>query len=300
MSNILVVEDDDITAGLIRHTLAGVGYCVWVETSVEDGWNRLQGREDMDVVLLDRGLPDMDGLELLRRLRGDARLRDIPVVLETTRHDPESVREGVAAGAYFYLPKPLQPPLLLAVVQAAQERRREQLDAQAALRGAGRALLYMDSGTFRYRTLDEARELAHGLARVFPDPARVLLGLQELLINAVEHGNLGIGYDEKTALVLADRWHEEVLRRQLDPVLGRRQVTVYLSRDECTLSLLIQDEGAGFDWHPYLELAPERAFDPHGRGIAMARMTSFDSLDYLGCGNAVQVSMELPRKHWAR
>jgi hypothetical protein len=47
------------------------------------------------------------------------------------------------------------------------------------------------------------------------------------------------------------------------------------------------DQGAGFDWQRYLDFDPERATDPNGRGIAMARLMSFESLSYSGCGNCV-------------
>ncbi|HLD95062.1 MAG TPA: response regulator, partial [Alphaproteobacteria bacterium] len=49
----------------------------------------------------------------------------------------------------------------------------------------------------------------------------------------------------------------------------------------------IKDQGNGFDWKKYLELSPERATDPHGRGIAMAKTLSFSRLEYQGCGNEV-------------
>ena len=57
------------------------------------------------------------------------------------------------------------------------------------------------------------------------------------------------------------------------------------------LMFTISDEGEGFDWRGYLEFSPERAFDPNGRGIALARLASFSSLDYRGCGNIVVVTV---------
>ena len=122
----------------------------------------------------------------------------------------------------------------------------------------------------------------------------MVLGLQELLTNAVEHGNLGISYADKTRLVLENRWADEVERRLAQPGWGRRTVTVTLSREAGDITLTIQDEGDGFDWRKYLEFDPERAFDPHGRGIAMARMMSFDALDYQGNGNTVVVKIAGP------
>jgi hypothetical protein len=55
----------------------------------------------------------------------------------------------------------------------------------------------------------------------------------------------------------------------------------------------IKDQGDGFDFEKYLDMDPARAFDTHGRGIAMSRMLSFDSLDYRGCGNEVEVTVKV-------
>lgn len=55
--------------------------------------------------------------------------------------------------------------------------------------------------------------------------------------------------------------------------------------------LTVADEGAGFDWTSFLEIQPERAFDLHGRGIAMSRLMSFDRVDYRGCGNEVELTV---------
>jgi len=52
--------------------------------------------------------------------------------------------------------------------------------------------------------------------------------------------------------------------------------------------VLITDQGDGFDWQPYLDIDPARAFASHGRGIALSRKLSFTSLEYLGSGNQVR------------
>ena len=106
--------------------------------------------------------------------------------------------------------------------------------------------------------------------------------MHELLINAIEHGNLGITYAEKTELVLSGEWFAEVERRLADPIYAEKeaQLTFHAATDAITVN--IQDAGHGFDWEQYLELSPERAADVHGRGISAARAMSFDSLEYLG------------------
>ncbi len=145
----------------------------------------------------------------------------------------------------------------------------------------------LQEGRFRFRTLVEARDLSLLLANAFPEPQRVVVGIAELLINAVEHGNLGLGYAAKTALHASQRWEEEIERRLRDPASAHRCAEASLRRDEDSIRLRVADEGEGFDWRPYLEVDPQRAADVHGRGIAVARLLCFDRLEYLGCGNVV-------------
>jgi anti-sigma regulatory factor (Ser/Thr protein kinase) len=114
-----------------------------------------------------------------------------------------------------------------------------------------------------------------------------VLGLTELMMNAVEHGNLGISYEEKTLLRRENRWEEEIAYRSEQPEYRERSVMVSSERTPRAVKFTIVDEGTGFEWRKYLQLDADRAFDPNGRGIAMARMTSFDELDYRGTGNEV-------------
>jgi CheY-like chemotaxis protein/anti-sigma regulatory factor (Ser/Thr protein kinase) len=138
---------------------------------------------------------------------------------------------------------------------------------------------------FQLRTLLEVRTLATTLADFYPQPYRVLLGISELLINAVEHGNLGIGYQEKLQLLHEGRWTDEIERRLALPEHVEKMVTVRLEHGPHEIRLTISDCGAGFDSQNYMEMSTERAFDPNGRGIAMNRLTSFDRLEYQGNGN---------------
>ena len=110
--------------------------------------------------------------------------------------------------------------------------------------------------------------------------------MNELLLNAVEHGNLDIGYDEKTKLLRSGgRWKEEVERRLSLPENRSKFVSLSFEVTEEAVVVRIKDQGDGFDWQRYLDLSPERAAAPHRRGIAACRAFSFPSLEYLGAGN---------------
>lgn len=117
--------------------------------------------------------------------------------------------------------------------------------------------------------------------------------MAELLINAIEHGNLQIGYDEKTALMSKGNWAQEIERRIALPENKSKAVFVSFARHPDRIELHVRDQGPGFDWKKYMELDPARAFDSHGRGIALARQLSFQTLSYMGEGNEVLASIRL-------
>lgn len=294
-SQILLVEDEDIVAGFIECALEEQHIGVVRVATAAAAWTELnRGETAFGAILLDRQLPDEDGLSLLKQIKSKPELHDTPVIMETAENDPESIREGLAAGAYYYLTKPLEPKMLWAVVEAALGQSRTQVEMQDAAGDESRSLASLESGLFRFRTLAEAKELAQVLAHACPDPARAVIGLQEILVNAVEHGNLGITYAEKTQLLLNGTWAAEIEKRLANPAYKSKSVTVKFARDGKVLTLLITDEGAGFDWKKYLEFDAKRALDPHGRGIAMARMMSLDTIEFMGNGNTVRIKVGMP------
>ncbi|MBI2240088.1 MAG: SpoIIE family protein phosphatase [Magnetospirillum gryphiswaldense] len=294
LARALVVDDERMNREVIVANLRAAGF----ETvTAEDGlqaWEILDAHPGaFDVILLDRRMPRMDGMELLRKLKDDSRLDHIPVIMQTAYADPEDVTAGIKAGAYYYLAKPLDRRLLLSVTEAAiadHQRRQRLLDD---LDKRTTAMLLLDSGTFRFRTLDEGHTLAVALARACPQARHLVAGLSELFTNAVEHGNLGIGYDEKAHLLENRRWRQEVEAR-LDTPGGRaRMVEVEVTRQTERICFVIRDQGDGFDWRGFGQISPERAFAPHGRGIALARNLAFDHMEYNDIGNQVTAWIDM-------
>ena len=227
---LLVVDDEPLNLEIIGEFLDDPDYQLSFAEDGEAGWEVLaQATEPFDLVILDRMMPRLDGLSLLKRIKDDPTHRSLPVIMQTAASSPQEIREGIEAGAYYYLTKPYQPEALLAIVRAAiadiEERRR----AGAAIVRQGEALLLLASARFEFRSLDDAHLLAGTLAGICPDPASVAMGLTELLVNAVEHGNLGISYAEKKRLReseanlrLAQRvgnvgsWHYDLVEDTLD------------------------------------------------------------------------------------
>jgi hypothetical protein len=107
------------------------------------------------------------------------------------------------------------------------------------------------------------------------------------MVNAIEHGNLGISYQEKSLLKQEGDWEAEIQRRMSLPQFAGRVARVKAERVANAVVFTISDQGEGFDWQKYLAFDPSRAFDLNGRGIAMAKLISFSTLEYQGCGNVV-------------
>lgn len=286
MSAILVADDESIYPMIITEHLGEDGHHVDIAEDGEEAWAMMQ-KNSYDLLILDRMMPKLDGLSLLRRAKADPKWKSIPVILQTAAARQEQVAEGIEAGAYYYLIKPYEPRILRTLVRTILG----DIEERVRLREAGghlqTALNLLTEGEMAFRTLGQAHSLAAACASVCRHPTAVGRGLFELLVNAVEHGNLGITYADKSRLLLEGEWEQEVGRRLAQAPWCERQASLSLRRQGGNIQFTVRDQGAGFDWTPYLEISPERAFDLHGRGIAMANKLGFDSLAYQGNGNTV-------------
>lgn len=291
---ILVVDDEPMNLEIIGEFLEGDAYRLEFAANGEAAWDLLDNPGVVyDLVVLDRMMPGMNGIELLKRIKSDSRLSHLPVIMQTAAAAPDQVREGLAAGAYYYLTKPYDPEALQTIVRAALDDARNRAALEESGRGQIRVLQWMNEARFSFRTLEEAREIGIFLSGLCPVPDVAVIGLVELLVNAVEHGNLGMSYEDKLRTRQEGTWDEEILRRLALPENQDRYAEARLERKDGGLVFTIHDQGAGFDWQKFLDFDPNRAFDPNGRGIAMARHMSFSRLEYVGCGNEVTASIAL-------
>ena len=113
MSRILIADDDPLILDLVKHKLVSDGHEV---LTAEDGEAALATAmsEVPDLVILDGMMPGLDGLEVLRRLKGDPRTAEIKVILLTARSREADIVEALSQGADDYLVKPFMPEELLA------------------------------------------------------------------------------------------------------------------------------------------------------------------------------------------
>ncbi|HEX9108088.1 MAG TPA: response regulator [Longimicrobiales bacterium] len=113
MRTILVVDDSATMRRMLVATLRGMG-----EVRFEEAASGLEAIERLavgvvDLMVLDLNMPDMHGLEVLRFVRTHPSFNDLPVVILTTRDDPDSRRAALREGATLYLTKPFTPESLV-------------------------------------------------------------------------------------------------------------------------------------------------------------------------------------------
>ncbi len=152
IGRVLVVEDDEDIADVLRRSLRQEGHEVRTVADGEDAL-RLAGEFVPDLVVLDLGLPRLDGVEVCRRLRSGG---DVPILILTARSDTDDRVEGLDAGADDYLVKPFERAELLARMRALLRRRPPRGSASLAVGD-----LILNPGTREVTRGDRALDLTN-------------------------------------------------------------------------------------------------------------------------------------------
>jgi adenylate cyclase len=170
---LLVVDDNEDNRYVLSQQLNIQGYDnITTATNGHEALNNLRSKS-FDLVLLDIMMPDLNGYEVLERMRSSPELRNIPVIMISGIGELDSVVRCIELGAEDYLPKPFEPTLLRARVRATLERKRlhDQVVAQAADLASQAAELANWNKTLEQRVADQLGEIERmGRLRRFLSP----------------------------------------------------------------------------------------------------------------------------------
>ena len=295
MSHTLLLVDDDIPfTTVVKSSLEKEGYNVLSAHHANEAKKILdKHHENIEVMLLDWSMPDISGIDLLREIKQEKTFEDIRVIMQTVMGREEDIQQGIEAGAFFYLVKPVKKELLVSTIKAAiiDYERKQNLLRQ--LREGAHSFHLLTEGEFHFKTVHEGDFLAIRIANECPNPEEAIL-ISELFANAVEHGNLGLTYDEKTKLIGENRLQEEVNRRLSLRENRDKFVHVSFRRLPDRIILTVEDMGSGFNFEKYLHLDENRVFQNHGRGIAL--VNALYKLRFIGRGNKVIIEIPLQNK----
>ena len=261
----------------------------------------LARQKEIGVVVTDIRMPEMDGLELFRQ--GGDLFPDLGFIVVSGHGEADDIIEALRLGARNFLRKPYDfEELRQAVAQETQrcEALREDRAEQERDKYVDRFLTSVTGLTYQLPSRMQlvnpvAFKIAQALASVGicdeRERGNFALALIEIMVNAIEHGNLEIGGEEKIAMKSqneASYYDDLVLREQLPKYRGREvKVTLEIERERAVVT--VQDEGKGFDFANLPDPTnPENLFLPSGRGLLMA--SSFvDEISFLGNGNSVRL-----------
>jgi len=229
-SRILVADDDPTNRDLLGRRLARDGHHV---TFATDGREALALAEagGQDLVLLDLMMPELDGDEVLRRMKASPELRDLPVLMISAHDEHAAVGRCIAMGADDYLPKPFDPVLLRARVGACLARKRardQELEYLRQVRLLTAAAESLEAGRLDGAALAEVTargDALGGLARVLERAAREIQAREQRLALQVQQLRIEIDETRKARavaeIVESDYFHE--LQRRAAEL--RRQVS---------------------------------------------------------------------------
>lgn len=291
---LLIVDDEPFNLDILQEHLEDENYTVVRANDGPSALDIIESKEyEFSAILLDRMMPNMDGIEVLKKIKESKDFSKVPVIMQTAAANDSDIKEGIDAGAFYYLTKPFEPDLMLSVVNSAiiDYENLKSTESNRDIIGEIREMI--SHITLSFRTIADAQKVAGSIASLFPDPDRVLLGLSELTINAIEHGNLGITYEEKSVLLNDNSWRQEIENRLKHPDYQNKLATISYQRCDDHILVTVIDQGNGFNWEKFMDMNAERIYDSHGRGIAMASMISFDNIEYKGKGNEVHCRVNL-------
>lgn len=197
--HILVVDDNRLNRLRLSHGLEQQGHTVTLAENGRQALERVQA-DSFDVLLLDIIMPEMDGYQVLERMKSDGTLRDIPVIVISALDEMDSIVRCIEMGAEDYLPKPFDPVLLKARIGASLEKKRLRDQEVEYLRNVALvtdAAAAVEAATFEPAHLANVavRPDALGrLARVFQRMAREVYAREQRLTQQVQR--LRIELDE--------------------------------------------------------------------------------------------------------
>jgi DNA-binding response OmpR family regulator len=224
-SRVLIVEDEPDIRDLLAFHLGREGYQVWTAGSGADGF-RMAVRERPDLVLLDLMLPELDGLEVCRRLRREPATAATPIIMLTAKGDEIDRVVGLEIGADDYVAKPFSPREIVARARAILRRVAEPAakappEPEPVLAFDG---LEIDSGAHEVRVDGRVVELTpkeFELLHFLASHPRVAFARAELLDQLWDVAFAG---DPSTVTVHVRRLREKI---ESDPSTPRRLVTVW-------------------------------------------------------------------------
>ncbi|MGH1398900.1 MAG: response regulator [Alphaproteobacteria bacterium] len=286
---ILVVDDDPTMQLILQGMIEKAGFKPVIAENGEKAIQFIEvGGANIAVVLLDRHLPDMDGLEVVKKIHAIDGCADTQIIMQSGSKEPKDIREAIESGVFYYLTKPFKIEALQNALNFAIGNQELRSVLQDRLSRGYAPVNLLRSSSFEFSKMEDARKMTILLASFFPEPFAVFSGISALLSNAVQHGSCGLGFDGKTALLNAPDYKEAFSK--LEEANADKSIEVQFIQKDGRFSIRVTDQGKGFDWKSWSAFEEARDDMCHGYGVLKA-LRCFDEVKYNTAGNQVMASI---------
>lgn len=252
-----------------------------------------QSRISCSTYIIDEQTLSHPSFKAFQSLVEERSLQPASMILQLQSNHPDLIQKALDQEIHYYLIQPYSEKLLQAVIQASVNEMSNHKEIASRIKQFNQAHPLLQQATFHLKSPEEAKAIASILASITPDPKRVGVGLFELLLNAIEHGNLDIGYHQKTELIKQGILQQTIAELLEQDKFKDKFVSVKFQRTDDCIEFIICDKGHGFEHANYLEFDESRAMDSHGRGIMIANRYSFDKIEYQDHGSTVICQINL-------
>lgn len=290
---VLAVDDEEVNLDIMSEYFEDAHFDGLKAHDGKEALDILEKGNHVDVIVLDRMMPNMNGMEFLKKIKQSSKYKEIPIIMQTAASASHQVAEGIEAGVYYYLSKPYSKDVFLSLIKAANDDAFRKRELRTMISQYGKGMAMIESGSFNFTTIEQAKSLAILLGSCLPEAESIIVGLTELMVNSVEHGSYGIDYQEKKKLKLSNLWEIEIIKREQDRKYLNKKCNVRVQKEKDLYILRIEDQGEGFDWNKFKVFDSERLRDPNGRGILISQNCGFSSVEYEGAGNIVTCTVNL-------
>lgn len=281
---ILIIEDDACNLEILTKNVEMCGHNSITEQNGETGLEYLLHTPDAaDIVIIDRMMPGMDGIDVARSMRSHPILKETPIIMQSGKVEDDVFKSAFDAGVLFYLQKPFGIREMANFIKLTSARvlLRKLLHSKIDNAKA------IDEGAYKIKKIEDAIELSAKIAKLSPDNQLAIAeSLYEIMLNSIEHGNLSLGGDQKENLI-----KEDTLAKELKKLMSsnkNKETIVTIGKKGKKITVTVKDSGSGFKWKPYLKFDHTRIAHLSGRGIY--RASKHLKLSYQGNGHEVVCS----------
>ncbi len=283
-TRVLVIEKESAMLGFLVEKLRSRGYEVFSARNRMEGLRVLKA-ERPDIVLSAIWGGRVKGVEFLSRIKGID--PEAKVIVMTEDGNQETAVEALRRGAINYLKKPVTFWELYEIIEKAVSIQSQVINKEFVFEERKRIIMGNEIDKI-WGVVNQLLICADNIC----DKGRVQelgLGLYEIIMNAIEHGNLEISFDEKCRAVETNTYGRLLQERLSNPSFSRRRVTIDYHMIPGELHYVVRDEGKGFNWRDWLYLDPSsNLLTPCGRGILLAR-SYLDRVEFNHGGTEVHV-----------